>query len=562
MLSTIPSTGLSKPFWVIWAIEIWERFGYYGTQALLALFFINHLGYSESESMYLFGSFISFVYGFIWVGGQIGDKVLGAKRTLILGAIILMLSYISLFFSTPSTIFYSLAGIIVGNTLFKANPSSLVSKLYKQGDPMLDGAMTMYYMAINTGSVFALFLTPIIAEVFGFKYAFLMSGIGIVLGLLNFFIFYKLLDPIGTEAGRAPLRVIRLTIVIAGAIFGIFIIGIILPYTAICYTIVGIVAFLGFAQFLKITFSLYGSERKRMFVAFILILQGIVFFVLYTQMPTTLTFLAKNNINSTIFGWVIPAAQYQILNPIFILLMSPLLTWIYKKFPGSHVTKFCLGMTLCAFAFLVLWLPQFFTVNGFISPLWMIVTYWFQATGELLISALGIAMVAELCPEGISGFVMGIWFITTMVAGPISAWIGAMTTPDNNVTYTAIESIHIYGKVFGVIGLVVAGIAIIMWFFRPFLVKLINNREPFSEHSIDFEEGVLPVFMTTHKTMVLKKIIRVIKLKLNYVGRSYLASVSHLLIYALSTDPRAKIYRMAVIESENNEEERETSNSN
>ena len=167
MSTTTASAGLPKPFWVIWAIEIWERFGYYGTQALLALYFVKHLGFSESESMYVFGSFFAFVFGFVWVGGQIGDKVLGAKRTIVLGAIILMIAYISLFFSSPDTIFYSLGGVIVGNALFKANPSSLVSKLYKKGDPALDGAMTMYYMAINIGSFVALFFAPIIGAVFG-----------------------------------------------------------------------------------------------------------------------------------------------------------------------------------------------------------------------------------------------------------------------------------------------------------------------------------------------------------------------------------------------------------
>ena len=477
MSTTTASAGLPKPFWVIWAIEIWERFGYYGTQALLALYFVKHLGFSESESMYVFGSFFAFVFGFVWVGGQIGDKVLGAKRTIVLGAIILMIAYISLFFASPDTIFYSLGGVIVGNALFKANPSSLVSKLYKKGDPALDGAMTMYYMAINIGSFVALFFAPIIGAVFGFKYAFLMSGIGLVIGLLNFFIFYKVLDSISTEAGRETLRISKLITVVIGAIISVFIIGSILPYTAICYTIVGIVAFYGFARFLKIAFSLHGSDRKRMLVAFILLLQGIIFFVLYNQMPTSLTFLAQNNINGTIFGWAIPAAQYQILNPLFILLMSPFLAWAYKRAPGSHVTKFCFGMTLCALAFLILWLPQFFASDGFISPLWMVATYWFQSTGELLISGLGVAMVAELCPKGISGFVMGVWFITSMVAGPISAWVGSMTAPAKNVTYTAIESIHVYGKVFGTIGLIVAIIAALMWFARPYLVRLIEHKE-------------------------------------------------------------------------------------
>jgi proton-dependent oligopeptide transporter, POT family len=476
-MSEITNNTLSKPFWVIWAIEIWERFGYYATQALLALFFVKHFGYSESESMYVFGSFFAFVYGFVWVGGQIGDKVLGAKRTIVLGAIILLLSYISLFLSTQETIFYALGGIIVGNALFKANPSSLVSKLYKKGDPALDGAMTMYYMAINIGSFIALFISPIVAQAYGYKYAFLMSATGLFLGLLNFFMFYNVLSSISTEAGRKSLAHMKLAIVVIGSIASIFIIGAILPYTKICYTLVAIVATYAFSKFLGIAFSLKGSERKRMLVAFILIIQGTIFFVLYNQMPTSLTFLAQNNIHATLFGWDIPAAQYQVLNPVFILLMSPILAWGYQKMPGSHVTKFCLGMSLCAGGFLILWLPQFFTTDGYISPLWMVGSYWFQSTGELLISGLGVAMVAELCPKAVSGFVMGVWFITAMVAGPISAWVGSLTTPNESISYTPLESIHIYGTVFGSIGVIITAIALLMWASRPILVKLINHNE-------------------------------------------------------------------------------------
>lgn len=97
IVSEIPVSGcLSKPFWVVWSIELWERFSYYGVQAILALYFINQLGYSESQSFYVFGSFTAFVYGFIWIGGWVGDSYLGAKRTLLLGAIILMFSYTAL----------------------------------------------------------------------------------------------------------------------------------------------------------------------------------------------------------------------------------------------------------------------------------------------------------------------------------------------------------------------------------------------------------------------------------------------------------------------------------
>src|SRR3990167_1911263 len=175
------ASRLAKPFWVVWAIEMWERFGYYGMQAILSLYFVQQLGYSEKQSFYIFGSFSAFSYGFIWVGGWIGDNYLGAKRTLTLGAVILMLSYVALALSNQQTIFFALAGIAVGNALFKANPSSLISKMYAKGDAKLDGAMTLYYMAINVGSMLSMAVTPIIARNYGWPLAFSLCSLGLLL---------------------------------------------------------------------------------------------------------------------------------------------------------------------------------------------------------------------------------------------------------------------------------------------------------------------------------------------------------------------------------------------
>ncbi|MCW5588102.1 MAG: oligopeptide:H+ symporter [Legionellales bacterium] len=470
------SGQLSKPFWVLWAIELWERFGYYGVQAILALYFVNQLGYSESTSFYIFGSFSAFVNGFAWIGGWIGDKYFGAKRTMVLGAIILALSYSGLALSNYHTIFYALSGIIVGNALFKANPSSLISKLYKKGDPEFDGAMTLYYMAVNIGSMISMAITPIVASRYGWSIAFWICAAGLFLGLANYRVYNHALKYISTDAGRKPFSNFLFFKILCASILAILGISQLLVHTQICswliYTIVGV----AFIIFIKIALSLRGVERSRMFVALILVFQGIAFFVLYNQMPTSLTFFALHNVNNLILGWNIPPAEYQVLNSIVIIVMSPILTWAYKKYPSTHVTKFCMGMTLCAIAFFVLAIPQYISVTGIVSPLWMLLTYFFQSTGELLISGLGLAMVAELCPENICGFVMGFWFLNCMLAGPIGAWVGDLTTVSNpNVAMSSVTSLHIYGNVFGEIGIATALIAILMWACRPALNKVLKQ---------------------------------------------------------------------------------------
>ncbi|GAG79987.1 unnamed protein product, partial [marine sediment metagenome] len=221
---------MPKPFWVFWAVEFWERFGYYGMQAIIALYFLNYLGFTQTHSILLFGAFSSFVYGFVWVGGSIGDNYLGAKRCIILGAAILGVSYASLAFATKGTVTFSLAGIVIGNALFKANPSSLISKLYETGDSKLDSAMTLYYMAINIGAFAAMTLTPFIAHGMGWSAAFLICAFGLLCGLISFFTFYSLVMNISTQAGREPFDVLKVLYIIIGAAISILVVGKLLNY--------------------------------------------------------------------------------------------------------------------------------------------------------------------------------------------------------------------------------------------------------------------------------------------------------------------------------------------
>lgn len=146
-------------FYLIFSIEFWERFGFYGMQAILTVYMVKIMGMDESASFVLFGAFSALVYGFVAIGGWIGDKVIGTKRAITLGAIVMMVGYVLLGLSTadhplvgPTLIYIAMGFITVGNGLFKANPSSLLAKIYPENDPRLDGAFTMYYMAINLGS--------------------------------------------------------------------------------------------------------------------------------------------------------------------------------------------------------------------------------------------------------------------------------------------------------------------------------------------------------------------------------------------------------------------------
>ncbi|WP_150467888.1 oligopeptide:H+ symporter [Francisella sp. SYW-9] len=484
-MSEISKGSIRAPFWVLWTLELWERFGYYGLQAILAIYFAKHLGFSDADSMLIFGSFSAFLYGGPLIGGWIGDNYLGAKRTIFIGAGLLAISYFCLSISAnlsqvfgiseKAMVMYALAGVAIGGGLFKANPSSLISKLYDKGDPALDGAMTLYYMAINIGSFVSMLLTPIVAAKYGYMHAFFCSAFGMLLGLLSYTIFYPKIKHIMTEAGSRKMSYSKMVVVIVGAFVAILLVGNILENTNLCRIIVAAIAIGALIYFFMQMFQQDKHEQKRMIVALILIIQGIIFFVLYQQMPTSLNFFAVNNVDTHFLGMNLEPEQWQVLNPIVIVLMSPILSVLYKKVPGTHVTKFCFGMTLCALAFLVLYFPQFTTSDGIVSGWWLVLSYWLQSTGELLISALGLSMVAELFPRKMGGFAQGMWLITTMIAGPIGGIVGALTAPAPGQHFTKLESISVYGHVFLVIGLFVAVVAIIMWVSRGWLNKVIES---------------------------------------------------------------------------------------
>ncbi|ELO1814558.1 dipeptide/tripeptide permease DtpA [Vibrio fluvialis] len=474
-----------KSFYLIFSIEFWERFGFYGMQAILTVYLVKILGMNESSSFVLFGAFSALVYGFVAAGGWIGDKVIGTKRAITLGAIILMIGYVLLGMSTTKdhfggeTLIYIAMGFItVGNGLFKANPSSLLAKVYPENDPRLDGAFTMYYMAINLGSFFSMIITPIVAERAGYGVAFGVSAIGLAITAVNFIICQGMLKSVGSPADLKPVNKSYLLAVIIGSIIASFVCSYLLQNLSLAHGILVIAGLTIVSFYFKEAFSITGLERQKMLVAFVLMLQGIVFFVLYFQMPTSLNFFAIHNVSHDILGFNVEPEQFQALNPFWIMLASPVLAMIYGKL-GDRLAmpfKFAIGMGLCALSFLILsWGANFANTDGIISSNWLILCYAFQSIGELLVSGLGLAMVAQLVPQRMMGFAMGMWFLTSATAAVIAGWVASLTSVPSHIA-SSTESLAIYGDVFGKIGYATAAITVITFLIAPKLAKICRGE--------------------------------------------------------------------------------------
>ncbi len=226
-----------------------------------------------------------------------------------------------------------------------------------------------------------------------------------------------------------------------------------------------------------------GAARRKMIVAFILMVQAIVFFVLYSQMPTSLNFFAIRNVEHAILGIDFQPEQFQALNPFWIMIGSPILAAIYNKMgdrlPMPH--KFAIGMVLCSLAFLVLPLgAKFATDAGIVSVNWLILSYALQSIGELMISGLGLAMVAQLVPQRLMGFIMGSWFLTTAGAAIIAGKVANLMAVPENVT-DPLQSLAVYGHVFLQIGIATAVIAVLMFAIAPKLNRMTQDDDSVSK---------------------------------------------------------------------------------
>jgi len=277
-----------KSFALVFSVEFWERWAYYGMQALLALYFVQKMGYTDTKAYAIFAAFSALMYLFPSLGGIIADKFIGPKSTLAMGAGILVTGYACLCFNLTNEIFTPLALIVVGGGIFKPNPSRLIEMIYRAEPNKLSSAFTIFYMSVNIGSLFSISITPIVAKYYGFNMAFGISFIGMTIALLNYILMLRLLKDL-TVTITKPLNFERIymfiTFVIGGVIASFYLIK---YYQACSYAILGgavVILFYALVEGLQIS----KQEQKKLLVAVILIFQAIVFFIIYFQMPTTMT---------------------------------------------------------------------------------------------------------------------------------------------------------------------------------------------------------------------------------------------------------------------------------
>ena len=488
-----PPVSQTRAFVTIWLIELWERFGYYGMAAILVLYMVEKIGFHDAQANLVWGAFTALVYAAPAIGGWIGDNVLGTRRTMPIGAAILAIGYFML--SVPSDNLYflyvSMGVIVVGNGLFKANAANMVRRIYEGNDAKIDSAFTLYYMAVNVGSTVSQLATPVIKDHFGWHAAFAFCFAGLILGLINYVMMMRTLKNIGSPPDEQPVRWDRLWLILGVGLVCVFVVTFIVQYSAARDIAVILAGLTVFAIFVYMIVVGERSERAGLVAALVLTVQTILFFIFYSQMATSLTLFALHNVSLEwkLFGfdmWPWSPGQYQALNPIWIMLLSPVLAWIYTHMGKSGrdlpvAAKFVLGFVVVAIGFFIFGISGGTAVDGKVSSWYMIWGYGFYSLGELLVSGLGLAMIARYVPARMGGFMMGAYFVAVGVSQYLGSIVANLASIPENLT-NPLESLAIYTSLFNKLGFVAAGGIVLAVVLLPLMKRLSSTH---NDHASD-----------------------------------------------------------------------------
>ncbi|MGO2508792.1 MAG: peptide MFS transporter [Vibrio hibernica] len=486
----------TKSFMTVSLIELWERFGYYGMQALIVYFMIQRLGFEDSRANLVWGACAALIYVSPAIGGWIGDKVLGTKRTMLIGSAILALGYALMTIPSDNTwvLFFALGVIVVGNGMFKPNAGNLVRKIYEGDDSKIDSAFTIYYMAVNVGSTFSMLLTPWIKDYvnehygnqFGWHAAFAVCCVGLLVGMANYFLMRNALAQYGSEPDTKPVNKGKLALVLMGSVVAVGLSALILEYQDLARLFVYIAGIVVLAIFTHLIRNSEKHERAGLIAALVLIIQTVFFFIFYQQMSTSLALFALRNVdlNFTVFGthlltW--SPAQFQALNPIFIMILSPILALIYTKAGKNNkdlsiAGKFALGFAVVALGFFIYSFAGNFAVNGKTSSWVMIAGYSAYSLGELLVSGLGLAMIARYVPERMGGFMMGAYFVASGISQYLGGVVANFASIPRDMT-DPLQTLDIYTSLFNKLGMAAVVCTFIALAVLPLMRKLDKQHQ-------------------------------------------------------------------------------------
>ncbi|TAE13914.1 MAG: MFS transporter [Bacteroidetes bacterium] len=473
---------------VLFTTEMWERFNFYGMRALLTLFIVNALQFSDKDASIIYGGFLGLSYLTPMLGGYISDRYLGNRNCILLGGSLMAIGQLLLFFSGSiyetnlggaTTIMWAALGVIIlGNGFFKPNISSMVGSLYPKGDSRLDSAFTIFYMGINVGAFLGMTVCPLLGDVkntilvagveksvrdvTAFKWGFLAAGAAMAIGTVVFLILKNkyIVTPTGDAIGGKPVfnaaaqsnseesekaqftngAILGVVGLLVALFFGIHYLSIDAavavqnPIKVWVYPFI-YAAGISLAVLILTDKTITKVERDRILVMYTVAFFVIFFWSAFEQAGSSLTFVADKQTDLRLFGWEMPPSFVQNANSIFVIAFalpfSALWLWLQnrKAEPGSTV-KQSIGLALLSVGYFIIALQvKDIGTSGKLGVIWLIVMYMFHTMGELCLSPIGLSLVSKLAPKRFSSLLMGVWFIGNAAGYALAGTLGALIPP-------------------------------------------------------------------------------------------------------------------------------------
>ena len=420
--------GHPKGLYVLFFVEMWERFCYYGMRSILIYYMIKQLMFAQERASYIYGLYTSAAYFFPFFGGILADRILGQKKTVIIGASIMAVGE---FVLMSQDLFYvGLALMALGTGLFKPNVSTQVGTLYDVGDHRRDRAFNIFYMGINLGAIMSPLICGTLGELYGWKWGFMSAGIGLILGLIVYI------------WGQKYLKTVHATEGVVGQV----------------------------SEVTKMT-PLTKKEKDRIVVLFICFLMVIIFWGAFEQAGGLLNLYALDKTDRVLFGWAIPTSWFQSLNPIFIVVFGTLVAnfWYWYRKIGketSSIYKMALGTMIMGSGFIFMIFASLQAgVAGKASMIWLVLAYLFFTIGELCASPVALSFITKIAPIKYASLMMGLYFAVTGLGNKIAGLFGEWAESSGEIT------------VFGTITILTMIIGVIVIIFLKPLKRLTHGAE-------------------------------------------------------------------------------------
>ena len=483
-----------KQLWYLFFSEMWERFCFYGMRGMLVVFMVQHLAMDEKTANLQYGATQAWVYAFTFIGGLFADKILGLRKSLFWGGILMILGSIILAIDPKNLFFIGISFTIVGTGFFKPNISSMVGQLYQDGDPRRDAGFSFFYMGVNLGALIGGYVCiavaegsmwqSLIPEHLRWNVGFGFAALVMIISLLTFTQTQKTLSTIGLSPLQEMVPSRRKILEISTYLGSLLIIPVIIIMVANTKYTDYFMMFIGPASILYLLYEMKNfssAENKKLLAALVFIIFSIFFWAFFEQSGGSLSLFAANNLNNTIAGVELsPNGVNNSANSLFVIGFAALvgLVWLWmakKKIEPNTIIKFGLAFLFLAGGFWVFYYTQFFadlngkTSLGIFTLGWLVITF-----GELCLSPIGMSAMTKLSPQKTQAVMMGMWFLASAYGQYFAGILGA-NIAEASEKASNLEKLVLYAdgyKQLGIYAFILGGVLIVI---SPLVKKLMQD---------------------------------------------------------------------------------------